>query len=430
MTALPPVTAALEHRSLAVDPATLVAHTAPIDAGAIATVVEHARRSGRLFEREGLGIFAFGEAARIELPGGLAPKDAASGATTLLGAIEASGLPPIALGAVPFDSRRPCAFVLPAVTVVVRDGAPSCGIVAGTPDQVADLLDRFPFTADDTPHLTREIAPDAFELISVRSHDDYRSRVREAVAAIARGDLDKVVLAREITVKANRPFAPGELIGRLRQLHPGCATFSLDGFVGASPELLIRLLGDCALSRPLAGTVARSGDPDEDAMLALALLASPKERREHAFVVDDIVEVFDGLGTVTGRDETPHLLELRNVVHLASDVRATVPGGTGVLDLVAALHPTPAVAGHPRDAALAYLGRHEAFDRDRFAGAVGWFDGAGDGEFYVGIRSALIDGSEARLIAGSGIVEGSDPDAELAETQIKLQALLAAAVRP
>jgi menaquinone-specific isochorismate synthase len=204
----------------------------------------------------------------------------------------------------------------------------------------------------------------------------------------------------------------------------------MDGFLGASPELLVRRRGDEALSRPLAGTVARSGDPEEDANLASGLLGSAKERHEHALVVDAIVAAFDDLGVATEHEETPRLLELRNVVHLATTIHATFSARLPVLQLVAALHPTPAVAGSPRDAALDFLDRHEPLDRDRYAGAVGWFDGTGDGEFYVGIRCAIIEGAVARLIAGSGIVEGSDPDSELAETQIKLQALLAAAVRP
>jgi menaquinone-specific isochorismate synthase len=420
----------LLHNGRPIDADTLVAHTAPVVPGLLSLLVEHARRSGRIFEREGFSIAAIGEAATIDLPGGLAPKDAADDATGCLAAIPTSGLPPIALGAIAFDSRRPASFVIPAVSAIVRDGAPPVGIVVGEPTDVAELLDRFPFTDRDAPVLAREVPPDAFELLSVRSHADFRDRVAAAVAAIGRGEIDKVVLAREITVSANRPFAPGELIRRLRQLHPGCATFSIDGFLGASPELLIRLEGQDALSRPLAGTVARSGDPDQDAALALTLLGSTKERREHAFVVDAIIDTFSDLGAATEHSDTPHLLELRNVVHLASTIHASLDRPTSVLGLVAALHPTPAVAGHPRDAALAYLDRFEAFDRDRYAGAVGWFDGSGDGEFYIGIRSAIIDGSVARLIAGSGIVEGSDPDAELAETQIKLQALLAAAVRP
>lgn len=413
-----------------IEPEELFAHTAPVDERRLAATCELARRSGRIFEHEGLQIWALGEAARIELPSGLCLKDAPREAARLLRAIPDGGTPPVALGALPFDSRQSAAFVIPAVSAVVRSGAPAVAVVVGDPEEIAGHLGRFPFSPTNPPELEREIPPDAFELASVRSHADYRDRVTAAVAAIGRGEIDKVVLAREIAVRANRPFALGELIGRLRQLHPGCATFSIDGFLGASPELLVRRERQKTISRPLAGTVARSGDPEEDVRLAAGLLKSSKELREHAFVVDAIVAALSEFTSTPIGVAGPRLLELRNVVHLASTVEARIGPTVGVLELVAALHPTPAVAGEPRDSALAYLAQHEAIDRDRYAGAVGWCDASGDGEFYVGIRSAMIDGESARLISGSGIVEGSDPDGELAETQLKLQAFLAAAVRP
>jgi menaquinone-specific isochorismate synthase len=412
-----------------VDPSRLLVHTAAIDDAALARFAEVAAREGRIFERDGLAIAALGLAAHLELPGGLTQKGAATEAVALLRSIPAHHAAPIALGALPFDSRRPTRFAVPECTVVLRDSAPGVAILFGTSERIADVLDAFPFTGPG-PDVARELPPDSFTLTSVRSHADYRSRVADAVGAIGRGELDKVVLAREIAITANRPFAQGELVRRLRQLHPGCATFSIDGFLGASPELLVRRSGHAVLSVPLAGTIARSGDPVEEATARAALLESAKDRREHAFVVDAIVDALESLGHDVVRPTAPVLLDLRNVLHLASTIHAQVAEEISVLDCVAALHPTPAVGGAPREAALAYLDRCEDLDRDRYAGPVGWFDATGDGEFYLGIRAAMLDGPSARLIAGAGIVAGSDPDSELAETQLKLQAFLAAAVRP
>jgi menaquinone-specific isochorismate synthase len=234
-----------------------------------------------------------------------------------------------------------------------------------------------------------------------------------------------------VAVLANRAFVPSDLLARLRALYPSCVAFSLDHFVGASPELLCRRAKSVVTSHPLAGTIARSGDPDEDARLARGLLASHKERSEHGFVVDAIVGELSELASVVTASAEPHLLELRNVVHLATTItghlREPLPGA---LEIAVALHPTPAVGGWPRASAIEWLVDHEQLERDRYAGPLGYMDADGDGEWWLGIRSALLDGAHARLLAGVGIVADSDPAAELAETQLKLQALLAAAVRP
>jgi menaquinone-specific isochorismate synthase len=177
--------------------------------------------------------------------------------------------------------------------------------------------------------------------------------------------------------------------------------------------------------------VARSGDPEEDQRLARSLFASPKERSEHGIVVAAIADALRTLAPDVTASPEPHLLELRNVVHLATTIEAHLSEPMPkALELALALHPTPAVGGFPRAAALAWLSAHEALDRDRYAGPLGYMDAAGDGEWWLGIRSALLSGSSARLLAGVGIVADSEPAAELSETQLKLQALLAAAVRP
>jgi menaquinone-specific isochorismate synthase len=262
------------------------------------------------------------------------------------------------------------------------------------------------------------------------------SRVNDAITAIHSGALQKVVIAREVFVHANRPFSQKDLLSRMRVLHPSCAAFAIDGFVGASPELLCKKHGPNITSQPLAGTIPRSGDPGDDALHAAALMHSQKDRAEHRFVVDDIARELARFTAFIDVPGEPHLLELRNVTHLATLITATLPEDPdgaplpSALEIVSSLHPTPAVAGVPREAALKYLATFETLRRDHFAGPVGWVDASGDGEWWIGIRSAMIDGCDARLLAGVGIVADSDPESELVETQLKFQAFLATAVRP
>jgi menaquinone-specific isochorismate synthase len=280
-----------------------------------------------------------------------------------------------------------------------------------------------------------EDPPDSFRLESRRPHADFLQRVAAAVDEVRSGRLDKVVMAREVIIEANRPLRQGDLLERLRSLHPSCTTFALDGFVGATPELLVRRSGAEVESHPLAGTAARSGDPDADRRIEAALLDSEKERAEHRAVVDAIAGGLRPAMAELTVPDSPSIVELRNVSHLGTHITGLLrqtPDGVfpNALEVLALIHPTPAVAGTPVDLALDYLAKAEELDRDRYAGAVGWIDSTGDGEWHLGIRCALVDGPTARLFAGVGIVPDSDPRAELAETQLKQQAFLAAAVRP
>jgi len=254
-----------------------------------------------------------------------------------------------------------------------------------------------------------------------------------AVAAIRRRDhsLEKVVLSRQVVVEANRPIRAATVATRLRSLYPSCMVFSIDGFVGASPELLVSRRGNDVWSLPLAGTIPRSGDPEVDRRLAADLLGSAKERQEHALVVDEVADRLRPLCVSLSVPPVPDIVPLRNVSHLGTRIcgqlRAEAPSA---LDLALLLHPTPAVAGMPTTEALAFLADVEAGDRGRYAGPVGWVDARGDGDWAVAIRCAELDGHRARLYAGAGVVADSNPAAELAETQLKFQALLAAVVRP
>jgi menaquinone-specific isochorismate synthase len=265
----------------------------------------------------------------------------------------------------------------------------------------------------------------------VRPPAEWCAVVAAATAAVREGRLRKVVLAREVVVEADRPFDAAAILDRLRRGYPSCMTFSVDGLVGASPELLVSRSGDVVRSQPMAGTAPRSGDPSADARLAARLLASAKDRQEHQITIDMAHDTLLPWCSYLDALAEPTVVSVANVQHLATLVegRLSAPAPSA-LTLARALHPTPAVGGSPTAEALKVIEELEGLDRGRYAGPVGWVDAAGNGRFAVGIRSAELDGATARLFAGVGVVADSDPAAELAETRVKLQALLSAVVRP
>jgi len=386
---------------------------------------------GWLWEREGVGFAGRGVAARIAVPGGIT---AAAGAVErALGAIEsddpvgAPGSGPLAVGALPFDRGAPLELLVPSL-VVGRTASGRCWLTTIGADHDARAV-----LASLEPEGSRD--PDGFTLSSPLPHAEWMSLVESAVRAIQAGRFDKVVVAREVLATANRALHVPTVLRRLRSLYPACtvvgAPVAGGQFVAASPEVLVSRAGSSVVSHPLAGTIPRSGDPHADQALADGLLASPKDRAEHDWVVRDVVDGLQPWCSSLDVPETPSIVSLRNVSHLGTLVTGTlVVDAPSALGLAAVLHPTAAVGGTPREAALAWLAAHERLERGPYAAPVGWVDARGDGEWVVGIRSAVIDGPRARMFAGVGVVEGSDPAAELAETQFKLQALLAAVVRP
>lgn len=386
-------------------------------------LISFAGDEGLLFSHGGAsGLAARGVALRV--PAGMAVQ--ALAAMEVDDAVGLPGCGSVVIGALPFTKTSQGELIVPR-TVLGREADGRCWrtTVSGGPEEV-------PFGgAEDVPPSCR--APDEFTLRPFPSHDEWCEAVAEAVAAIrsARQTLVKVVLARQVVVEANRPIRPAQVAARLGSLYPSCTVFSVDGFVGASPELLVSRRGDAVWSQPLAGTIPRSGDPEVDRRLATELLASGKERQEHALVVDEVAERLRPHCTSLSIPATPDIVPLRNVSHLGTRIsgrlRAEAPSA---LDLALLLHPTPAVAGTPTEEALAFLDRVEPGDRGRYTGPVGWMDWRGDGDWSVAIRCAELDGHQARLYAGAGVVADSTPEAELAETQLKLQALLAAVVRP
>lgn len=253
---------------------------------------------------------------------------------------------------------------------------------------------------------------------------EWRCRVADASARIRTGALAKVVLARSVVATTENPIDLRWLALRLAESYPDCWTYLVGPLVGATPEMLVRLRDGVAESRVLAGTVSRDDDADEDEALAAWLLASAKDLEEHEYAVQSVTERLAPLGElqVTG----PSLLTLPNVRHLATDVRVAVTGRS-VLDLAAALHPSAAVCGTPREAALALIGEIEGMDRGVYAGGVGWIDAAGDGEIGIALRCGVRTGEhELTAYAGGGIMADSIPAAELAETEAKLRPVLRA----
>jgi isochorismate synthase len=265
---------------------------------------------------------------------------------------------------------------------------------------------------------------------------EWRGLVEDATSAIRAGRLHKVVLARAVHGTAPRDLDVIAVLRHLRAAQPDCFVFGYwrgdRVFVGASPERLVRLDGRVVQASSLAGSAARGASVQEDDALAAALLASEKDRAEHGAVRDALRTGLADLCDDVVAPETPSLLTLRHVHHLHTPVSAVLRRGHSLLDVVARLHPTPAVGGTPRAAALEFIRRHERLDRGWYAAPIGWI-GRDSGEFAVALRSAVIAGSDATLFAGCGIVAASEPDREFAESLVKLrpmQAALATAIAP
>lgn len=274
-----------------------------------------------------------------------------------------------------------------------------------------------------------EAEPAGKPQFQTREAGDYRAAVARALGCIEAGEFKKIVLARAQDVTADRPLHPLRMLNGLRQRFPDCHAFSFTqgrgpSFIGASPERLVRVSQGTLETEALAGSMRRGASASEDAALGSALLRSEKDRREHREVLDDIVARLKPLGVNAEFAGQPQVRRLANVQHLDTPVRAAMPAGGHVLDVVAAMHPTPAVGGSPREAAIARIRDLEGFPRGLYAGALGWLNARGGGEFFVGIRSALVEGASARVYAGAGIVAGSTAEKEFAETELKFKAML------
>ncbi len=353
---------------------------------------------------EGFGLATSGVAARVSAD------DVAGVLADIAGddPLPGSGTGPLAVGALGFDGSGQ--LVIPA------------RIAGRTAGGLAWVTEIGP--SDDRAHAWP--APS----LPTAGHVDRRAwaaAVDEALARIASGRLAKVVLAREVTVDVDRPLQVATVVDRLRHEQPSCFTYAAGSYVGASPELLARRRGVDVVSRPMAGTVAQGVSAGDDRRLVATMAASAKEQAEHRMVVDDVRHKLRPLSDLSPDADGPDVVRLSTLAHLVTTVRCRLRDpAMSALDVAALLHPTPAVAGVPQAAALAAIAELEGFDRGLYAGPVGWVDSRGDGDWAVALRSATLDGTRARLVAGAGIVAGSNPDAEWDETEAKLAAMRSA----
>ena len=369
---------------------------------------------GLLWWRGGDGFVGHGTAAAFDVGVDDDRFDrAAEELRAFFAGVEADGgAAPLAVGSFTFDSHGGRSLLAVPEVVVRRDAVTVFG-AANAPPVVHDA--PAPRAADRARYAGADVSQVA-----------WREGVTGAVDAIAGGRLEKVVLARDQLVWSRTPFDEAAVAARLIERFPECYVFACGGLVGASPELLVRKTGSTVESLVLAGSARRGDDADDDATLGDAMLASEKERAEHALSVASVVDALAPLCETLDADDEPFVLRLANVQHLATRVRGSLRAPQSVLNVVGALHPTAAVCGVPRSGALDVIRGVEGDMRDRYAGPVGWVDANGDGEWAIALRCAELIGERAILSAGAGIVAGSEPERELEETRLKLRAMQSA----
>lgn len=381
-------------------------------------LIERLPRSEPLaWVRNGDGMIAWGVAAQLEVRGHERFSRTQRWWSNLCNSFDVDdqvsvpGTGPVAFASFSFDDETGTSIVvLPRVIIGRRSGQAWLTTIG---DDTAHALP--PASVPDEP------GPVTWSDGS-RTPQAWQQSVAEAVRRIQGGELDKVVLARDIVGQVDGSIDPRYLLRNLSAAYPSTWTFCVDGLLGATPELLVRRTGDLVTSRVLAGTVSRRGDHD-DAGLARALLSSDKDAIEHEYAVRSVAKALAAHCTDLEVPENPSVLELANVQHLATDVTGRLADEAPVLALAASLHPTAAVCGTPTERAFTLIREIEGMDRGRYAGPVGWFDHHGDGEFGIALRCAEVDeeAGRVRAFAGCGIVARSAPEDELAESRAKLQ---------
>jgi isochorismate synthase len=378
-------------------------------------LVSFAGGDGCLFVRDGVGLAGRGVAARLPR----AEAQALLADTAVDDDVERPGTSIVAFAALPFQPGAGGDFVVPAVTVGRdTDGTAWVIRVDGADDDLA-------------PRPAPPARGGGFTLRPGWDPGAFQAAVCTGRDAVRAGRLTKVVLARDVLIEAEHPIDRHAVLTRLRASFGSSHLYAVEGFVGASPELLVARHGDVVRAHPLAGTTPRTGDPTVDARLAAQLIASTKDQIEHRVTIEMVRDTLLPWCSYVDWEAEPSIVTVANVQHLGTAVEGRLSRPEpSVLELVAALQPTPALGGFPRAEALAMISELEPLDRGPYGGPVGWVDGQGNGEWAVAIRCAEIDGRQGRLLAGVGVVAGSDPDAELAETQAKFQAMLSALVRP
>jgi menaquinone-specific isochorismate synthase len=331
------------------------------------------------------------------------------------------GTGPILFASFAFSEDEPSLLTIPQIVVVQKNGK-----------------SWITWIGKEQPELSKHIIePSGLELTweqGALNDNEWSQAVEEAVLRIKSGDLEKVVLAQDLLAHANKEIDPAALIQSLETEYPSTWLFLVDNLIGATPELLVRLSKSLVTSRVLAGTIRRTGDEERDFALAGSLAKSSKDLEEHEYAVRSVAEALEPFASSTNVPESPFVLHLPNVMHLATDVTGVINDTATKVDifkLIAALHPSAAVCGTPTDKAMAVIGELEGMNRGRYAGPVGWIDAHGDGEMGIALRCGQIapDHRSIRVFAGCGIVAGSSADQELAESQAKLLPIRSALTR-
>jgi len=369
--------------------------------------------------RNGEGVIGYGEFAKMHFSGSSRFEDAAQWWREQLKGfrindhIRVPGSGPIAFGSFSFDEAEDSVFIIPRVVVGKR----------GNTSWITRIGAPAPLNHELLP--TRKSSPLSWGEGSL-SASEWEAAVGHAIVRISAGELDKVVLARDVTATSEEPIDARVVMEKLAEKYPNTWVFAVDGLVGATPELLVRLTKGLVTSRVLAGTIRRTGDDQRDLALAASLARSSKDLEEHDYAVRSVADALEPFCSSINVPDAPFVLHLANVMHLATDVTGVVSDSmavTNALSLVDALHPTAAVCGTPREKAKKLINEYEVMKRGRYSGPVGWIDARGDGEWGIALRCAEIDAKDARkvrLFAGCGIVAGSVPQDELAESQAKL----------
>ena len=325
--------------------------------------------------------------------------------------VHGNGTGPVLFASFSFSSDEESVLIIPQVIVGKKGDKSWITWVGSSPQPALNV---------SAPNLIHNsITWDSDE----HADDAWKSRVSTAVDRIQSGKLDKVVLARDFTGHSDQDIEPRTILKKLAAEYPSTWNFSVAGLVGATPELLLRLSRKMVTSRVLAGTISKTGNDERDLALAASLARSSKDLEEHLYAVQSVADALEPFCTSTNVPDAPYVLHLANVMHLATDVTGAIAEKLAHVDaftILEQLHPSAAVCGTPREQAGQLITEIESMSRGRYAGPVGWIDAAGDGELGIALRCGQIDGDSIRIFAGCGIVAGSDPDKELAESVAKL----------
>jgi menaquinone-specific isochorismate synthase len=321
-----------------------------------------------------------------------------------------SGTGPILFTSFSFDENEESVLVIPEIVVGARSGLSWMTWIG---DKAQPYL---PKKAPDLLH------PEFTWRDGSLTPNEWMSRVATAIGEIEVGELEKVVLARDLIAVTDNDIDARPLLNNLSQNYPATWTFAVDNLIGATPELLLRLSRGMVTSRVLAGTISKTGDDDKDLALAASLARSSKDLEEHEYAVRSVADALEPFCTSTNVPESPFVLHLANVMHLATDVTGALIESKADVDafsLLSRLHPSAAVCGTPTHIAMQAISSLEGMNRGRYAGPVGWIDAQGDGELGIALRCGEIQGSSIRIFAGCGIVSGSNPEKELNESNAK-----------